>query len=93
MEGAPSLGSISPSFSEQNLQPELNHPRALPRLGDYAKRTARRRKVAKIAVWIGELCVIPGVVEFGSKFGIEPLVDRRPFFDGQVRVTDGRAAA
>ena len=78
--------------SEQDLQPELNHARALPSLGNYAKRAARWREGTKVAIWVGELCMIPGIVELGTKFGIEPLVDRRPFFDSQVRIADSRAA-
>lgn len=73
---------------KEEFQGKLDHAGILARLLDLAE-----GGVAEVAIGIGELRVVPGVVEFRAKFRVPALANRCVFLEGDVRVADGRPAA
>src|SRR5579885_3842718 len=82
------MARVNPAYSsEQELQAKLNQPRVAC-FQDLAERGVR-----EIAVRVGELGVIPEIVELGAKLRIPTFVDSGFLGDDQVGIADGGAAA
>src|ERR1700691_2043831 len=74
--------------SEEEFQGELDYAGVFARLLNLAE-----GQIAEVAVGIGELRMVPGIVKLGAELRGPALPDGRVFYEGDVRVADRRPAA